>query len=587
MLLQRLCDYADRDLDLPPAGYQETPVRYVFRLDASGRLIGPPIDTADSANKSTKSGRRRLAPTVKRTVGIRPKLLCDTAPYLLGLGRENDKPARVAEQARQFAEQVRACAEATDAPAVRAAATFLDGLDPTSLPLPTDFDPSANATFQVDGVFPIDLPEVRAWWGSQRAGEEEDGDASASAKDDAPVLPCMVCGRVGPVLLRHPLKVKGIPGGQASGTDLVSANSEVFESYGLAFSTIAPTCPVCAEKYLNALNALLADPATCFRGKGEAYLFWTAEGPAPWLPGALNADSSEDVREMLRAPRTGKWAALDLDATAFYALGLGANSSRAVVRSWLDSTVGAVLRHLERWFALQRMVDREGRPGPPLPLWRLLGATVRDPKKEEPPATLADDLLALALQGRPLPADTLAVAVRRCRAMQGVTHPLAVLIKLALGSQVRPGPSSDIPEEIDRMSALDPESRDPAYVCGRLLAVLEAIQYRAVRSNTTLVDRYYGTASAAPATVYGTLLRNAQNHLSKLEKSPRGRGAGIALSQRLTEVMDLLTEFPTTLTLPQQATFALGYYHQRADDFRAMREHREAGPDDDEANDDA
>ena len=378
MLLERVCEYADRQLELPPAGYQVLPVRYVFRLDATGRLIGPPIDTADPANKSTERGVKRLAPHVKRTGGVYPKLLCDTAPYLFGIGRDGDDPARVGDQARGFATQVRACADAVDAPEVRAVALFLEHLDPAALPLPDDFDPAATATFTVDGVLPIDLAAVRAWWAAQQSGDDA---GEAKPGKAAPTLPCMICGRIGPVLLRHPLKIKGIPGGQASGTDLISADKDVFESYGLANSTIAPTCPVCAEKYANALNALLADPATCFRGKGEAYLFWTAAGPAPWLPGALNADSSEDVREMLRAPRTGKWAALDLDATAFYALGLGANSSRAVVRSWLDSTVGEVLRHLERWFGLQRMVDREGQPGPPLPLWRLLGATVRDPKK--------------------------------------------------------------------------------------------------------------------------------------------------------------------------------------------------------------
>ena len=125
------------------------------------------------------------------------------------------------------------------------------------------------------------------------------------------------------------------------------------------------------------------------------------------------------------------------------------------------------------------------------------------------------------------------------------------------------------------MSGLDATNRDPAYLCGRLLAVLDTIQQRAISPNATVVDRYYGTASSAPASVFGNLLDNAQNHLSKLRKEPRTRGAGIALDNRLMDVIDGLEEFPKTLTLPQQGLFALGFYHQRAADRRAARERAE------------
>ena len=579
MLLQRLCDYADRELarDAPPAGYQNSAVRYLFRLDSEGRLLGPPIDTSDPSNRSTKGGTRRLVPSRKITSGIRPKLLCHDSEYAFGLARNETRDTNlVARRASAFLKQAHDCADATDEPSVRAVVRFLEHVRQDGaalLRLPVDFDLAATLTFTVDGMAPIDSPSVRQWWAMNRgAGETAGTRPRKKPGTRGTAQPCIVCGTVGPALPMHPFTIKGIPGGQQGGENLISAYEASYESYGLKKSTIAPTCAVCAEKYLNALNALLADKATRLVGKQEVHVFWTAVGPAEWVPGALNAVSSEDVREMLRAPRTGKWAALDLDQTAFYALGLGANGSRAVVRSWLDSTVGEVLRHLERWFRLQRMVFRDGQEGRPLPVRVLVDATVRDPAKNKPPASLADDLLALALQGRPLPADTLAVAVRRCRAEQGVSHPLAVLIKLALGSQVRPGPSSDIPEEIDRMSALDPESRDPAYVCGRQLAVLEVIQRRAIGPNATLVDRFYGSASSAPASVYGMLHRNAQNHLSKLKKDPRTRGTGIALDQRLTEVMDLLREYPKTLSLPEQANFALGYYHQQAADRRAAAE---------------
>ena len=72
------------------------------------------------------------------------------------------------------------------------------------------------------------------------------------------------------------------------------------------------------------------------------------------------------------------------------------------------------------------------------------------------------------------------------------------------------------------MSELDLSNHEPAYLCGRLLAVLDAIQSRALNNpNTTIVDRFYGSASSAPASVFGTLLHGAQAHLSKLRKDER------------------------------------------------------------------
>lgn len=129
------------------------------------------------------------------------------------------------------------------------------------------------------------------------------------------------------------------------------------------------------------------------------------------------------------------------------------------------------------------------------------------------------------------------------------------------------------------MVRLDPAHPEPAYHCGRLLAVLEQAQRLAVPGvKATIVDRFYGTASAAPASVFSRLLRGAQPHLAKLERDRPN--AYQALQRRLEAIMAVLTGFPSTLTLEQQGLFALGYYHQRAYDraqARAASERRKAG----------
>ena len=82
-----------------------------------------------------------------------------------------------------------------------------------------------------------------------------------------------------------------------------------------------------------------------------------------------------------------------------------------------------------------------------------------------------------------------------------------------------------------------------------------------------VVDRVFVTASSAPASVFGRLVRGAQPHLGKLRKERKG--TYVALTKRLEEVLSGLERFPKTLTLEEQAIFSLGYYHERAADRAA------------------
>jgi CRISPR-associated protein Csd1 len=129
---------------------------------------------------------------------------------------------------------------------------------------------------------------------------------------------------------------------------------------------------------------------------------------------------------------------------------------------------------------------------------------------------------------------------------------------------------------------LNPNTTHPAYLCGRVFAVIEAAQRVAVANvRTTIADRYFGAASATPAYVLGKLVRDArQSHFGKLRRQQPA--IYHALDQRLIEILEKLGTFPATLTIEEQARFALGYYHQRAADraaARARRELKELAPD--------
>jgi CRISPR-associated protein Csd1 len=104
-------------------------------------------------------------------------------------------------------------------------------------------------------------------------------------------------------------------------------------------------------------------------------------------------------------------------------------------------------------------------------------------------------------------------------------------------------------------SMLDKQQTDPAYLCGRLLAVLARAQAQTTKPGAGVVDRFYGAASSTPAAVFGALLRSAQHHLAKREAS--------YLSRDIEEICAKLGTFPRTLSLQEQGLFALGFYHQR------------------------
>ena len=103
------------------------------------------------------------------------------------------------------------------------------------------------------------------------------------------------------------------------------------------------------------------------------------------------------------------------------------------------------------------------------------------------------------------------------------------------------------------------QQTDAPYLLGRLFAVLERVQQQAQPGiNATIRDRYYGAASTTPVLVFTTLLRLKNAHLKKLSE------AQTTYFERLIgEIMLPLSDFPRQLALPQQARFALGYYHQR------------------------
>lgn len=569
-LLHCLCEYADR-LDMPPAMYRKVTVRYIVQLSGKGRLLQM-IDTADSDHRR---GMEMLVPQRRRTSEIKPNLFADRLDYTYGRTLPPSQDGRVTARFAAYVEMVRACALATGEPAVQVILAYLSAADLELPPLPSDFDQTARITFSVEGMLPIELPTVQAYW-AKVAGAGEDG----------VLMQCLVCGSLRPAMRRLAIPIQGIPGKQATGMALISMNSPAFESYDLEASLGAPTCEHCGAKFCTALNSLLADKSARLRMGDLIYVFWSRQPTPLSLPKLLGESDGAVIRQFLTSPRRGLSEQADLDTEPFYAACFSSNIARVVVQDWTATTLLAVQEHLRRYFRLQQVVDRSGTRRF-FPLWQLVAATVRAvpgqaAALEDASPTVEPALMRLALRGTPLPLDLLSLVVRRIHVEQ-IRPSHAALIKMVLLSQpdvswIAPNGAAggEQREEGDeRMVELDETCQDAAYLCGRLFALLEAIQYRALgQTNSTVVTRYYSAASTRPVAAFAPLLRGAQAHLSKLRRTPEKRGAYVRLNGRLQALLEQFQQqaFPAALPVQEQCRFHLGYYHQRAADRAALLE---------------
>ena len=541
MILQRLIEYQKRQ-ESTPTMYVDTNIHWFIELDSSGNFINM-VGTDAGESKGKPRPKKYLVPSLVRSMGVRALLLVGNGEYVLGVAREKSKPERVAECFKSFIELINKCAEKTSEPSVKAIQRFLKNNPKEKMKLHEDFIPEHNLSFRVDGKMPFDFPSVQTFW----------ADYTSIGGDE---MQCILCGEMRTPSKVIPVQIKGIPGGQPTGMAVISANSKAFESYGLKKSLIAPTCQQCGERFSKALNSLLASPANCLRVGKLKYIFWTKEEHS-FSFNIISDPKPEEVKNLIKSFYKARDFDPDFDPMPFYSAAVSASGGRVVFRDWIDTTVGNVQRNLARFFVLQGIADSEGIKH--FGITSLASATVRDLK--ELPTQVPKNLVSFALRGGKLPFWLMNMALNRCKAEKKdkkLSRNRASLIKMVYLSNLK-----QIPKE-DYMVNLEKENTNPAYICGRLLAILDSIQFFAIGDvGANVVDRYYGTASSAPASVFGNLMRGAQSHLSKIRKEKRG--LQVNLQKQLAEVAGHLVEFPSTLNMKEQGLFALGYYHQRAE----------------------
>jgi CRISPR-associated protein Csd1 len=556
MLLQRLVEYSQR-VSLPPCLYEPKEVRWLIRLSADGK----PLGMVPTSGEDEERGIRHPVPSAKRTSGVRAFLFCDKGSYVLGIAEQNADPQLAQKQHQAFKELVARCHETLGLPETHAVNEFYQRYF-GQLQVPPDCKPSDIIAFAVGERWVTDLPEVQRFWADYAAEAFNLADRR---------MQCLVCGQVRPVVRRHQVAIKIPKIGQPSGMALVSTNADAFRSYGLKESFGAPICLECSERSHNALNELIRNPNTSLQVGELVYCFWTRQPTQFSVVRLLNDPDPNEVKQLLQSVVQGGTPSQP-QAHDFYAVALSANSARVVVRSYLETTLSEVRRNLAQWFRWQQLYAGDtpvGVPGLAESLYRKPknrkgdnqkadNSETDDRKRDDIPAHVPETLIRCAITGTPLPMSLLQLAIQRNRAEQGVTDNRARLIQAVLYSH------NYIQEVNESMQYPTETQNHPAYKCGRLLAVIERIQRESIGNpNTTLTDRYYGSASTTPASVFGVLLRLTQPHLSKLRK--QREGLAIFLERILQDAVP--DHFPITLSPIEQSLFTLGYYHQRREFF--------------------
>jgi CRISPR-associated protein Csd1 len=568
MILHALYDYYQRksrdpDAHMAPPGFEWKEIAFVIELDAEGNPIQIE-DTRSGEGKKRRAHAYLVPQGMKKTSGVVANLLWDNAEYVLGVPVRGERK-RVAEQHKAFITKIESLPATVKGDAgVQAVLRFLDRTEWPGLTRHSVWneitETNPNLTFRLQGD--VDLV-------CQRSALIETV-AMANKTDNADTQ-CLVTGEDDEIERLH-TAIKGVRGAQSSGANVVSCNLDAFNSYGKTQGLNAPVGKRAAFAYTTALNYLLRKDSPQRLQVGDSTTVFWADKPTQWETEIVDIfgeprkdDPDSNVRAVASLYRAIDHGLLESGEgkSKFFVLGLAPNAARIAIRFWHNSTVAEMARRIRRHFD-DLAIERSQRDPPYLSLFRLLVSVATQSKTDNIPPSLGGELVRSVLADLPYPQTLLAAAIRRIRAEHEVTYPRAALIKACINRATRYA-NPEIKEEL-KMS-LDEANRNVGYRLGRLFAVLEKIQEEANPGiNATIRDRYSGAASSTPMTVFSTLLKLKNHHLSKMES--RGRAAN--LEKRIAKIIEDINDFPAQLTLLDQGRFWIGYYHQRQNFFKKI-----------------
>lgn len=590
-LLQALDAYYDRMAargEAEPPGFSREKISFSITLSEEGEPVAV-RDLREAAGKRLVPQALSVPAAVKRTVAILPNLFWDKSAYVLGRTAGDGK--RTALEHEAFKAAHRDLLAGASNPGLVALSRFLDRWTPER------FDATPFSVEMLDANIVFNLDGETGYLHEREAAQAL---LAARAGGEGKAAFCLVTGRHAPVQRLHPT-IKGVDGAQTAGAALVSFNLDAFASYGKEQGDNAPTSEAAAFRYGTALNALLDRSASrnrLRRGVGDATIvFWAdasraeeaaAKAAEDWFASMVEPPNDKDeaakLRDVLAKLARGEPATM-LDPglnenTAFHVLGLAPNAARLSVRYWLTDSFGSFARRLAEHHA-DLAIEPSPWQNPPGINWLLMKTTALQEKAENVPPLLAGEVMRAVLGGGRYPRSLLGAVMIRLRAGDDPAsgwHAAVIKAVLARDHRLKLADRTELENPALAKEkppvSLDRDNENQAYQLGRLFAAFETAQRMALGSvNATIRDRYFGAASATPASVFPLLMRGVQPHLGKLRKEGKGRW----LEREIEDINDKLEpSLPRSLRLEAQGRFVLGYYHQRKGQFASREAQAEA-----------
>jgi len=408
---------------------------------------------------------------------------------------------------------------------------------------------------------------------------------------------CSICGKTDfPVLDNPHGLIKRVPDGQTAGCALVSYNEKAFESYDLKGNNNSSICTNCAKNYVEGLNYLLSSGNEIIvedkKGKSKtqfiyshrknvgsdtAVIFWTRNNePIDELKLLDNPDVKQ-VSNLINSVASAKAKiATYTKANQFYSCTLSGAAARIAIRDWIEISLDDYKQNIAKWF--QDIGIRAYGETRYAPLYALSNAGHNSKSSNDPTnSRIAMQLWNAALKNTIPPLWILSAVLKRIRFVENnddgnskdsITPERAALIRFILNRNIKNNDAM-IKEQND------PNDLRPAIVCGKIFAVMEGIQRAAQGKdlNAGIRERFFSFASTSPAPAFGRLMKLSQNHFSKLKHEKPG--LAVLLDRQLQELCAQISGFPAIFSLEEQGQFALGYYHQKQQDFDNAKNNKE------------